>query len=66
VFFLSNRSSEKVFGSNSGWLFTDAAESLFVVSIVVSVICKDTCLFPEITDADIGTCIQPNRVFIGS
>ena len=25
------RSSEKVFGSNAGWLFTDAAESLFVV-----------------------------------
>jgi len=25
-----------VFGSNSGWLFTDAAESLFVVSIANS------------------------------
>jgi len=29
-----DRSSEKVFGSNSGWLFTDAADSLFVVSII--------------------------------
>ena len=27
-----------MFGSNSGWLFTDAAESLFVVSIAITVL----------------------------
>ena len=28
-----------MFGSNSGWLFTDAAESLFVVNIIIDLLC---------------------------
>jgi len=43
--FLCNRSSEKVFGSNSGWLFTDAAESLFVVSITCITVFAMHCSF---------------------
>ena len=30
--FSFHRANEKTFGQNSGWLFLDAAESLFVVS----------------------------------
>jgi len=65
--FLADRSSEKVFGSNSGWLFTDAAESLFVVSISLLwyFLCSCTAAFSlRLTDTVVELILKRQLRFI--
>lgn len=57
------RTNEKVFGQNTGWLFLDAADSLFVVSIyLVNFSVLTAC--PDFTHQQKRNCVSSTVQFI--